>query len=680
VHSNAFNFMSYLQGGVDPRTGLYTVTIRLPEVKANDLQGPPLQLALTFSPLNTVDSGYGKGWNLLLSQFVPSTGVVSTLDGEVFKAEPGQGRFTLQEQKLDSFHLHDQGNQRYRLVHRSGLVEVLGIQGVGDNALALPEEVYSAQGHRLRFSYTGFNVHTRLASITYLDDNFESRPVLLVERANQQVIFRFNPEGEQQAVFTLKLDNSQRVEELVLPTAENASWRLRYEDALNLGYDCIKEVFTPTGGHETLTYTDAHEFPRTFAGDNPAHIIPPPDLAQQPPARLPRVSQHRVDPGAGQPPIDTRYSYTLEEPGSDYQAGNNFLGANLNLGWSNDGLDNLFRYTGVYLYGSVEQLLVAGKVVRKIQRHFNQFHLLTEERTLHLDADAGRELTRQVQSTRYHLRANVAFKDQERYCQLPGTVTTSWRGPDAEGQPRSRSERTSQRTYHPDGNLHTETDVSGVTQTREWYPAAGEGSDSPPDPDGFVRHLKSLTTTPAPSDEHPDAPVLRQRYRYRHHAPLGNAVGNGWHEACEERLLQVGLDPQSLQEVETELELTVYEHLIDPRDPFNHGRPARQAVTRHGETTTTAFTYRKRAEAPGQGETVLVTEQTITGHDGEQKVQTLEHSILIGEPLLNYDDNDVKIRYQYDALRRVVSETVAPGEEHEATRHYAYTLSSRAGQ
>ncbi len=201
-----------------------------------------------------------------------------------------------------------------------------------------------------------------------------------------------------------------------------------------------------------------------------------------------------------------------------------------------------------------------------------------------------------------------------------------------------------------------------------------------PDPDGFVRHLKSLTTTPAPSDEHPDAPVLRQRYRYRHHAPLGNAVGNGWHEACEERLLQVGLDPQSLQEVETELELTVYEHLIDPRDPFNHGRPARQAVTRHGETTTTAFAYRKRAEAPGQGETVLVTEQTITGHDGEQKVQTLEHSILIGEPLLNYDDNDVKIRYQYDALRRVVSETVAPGEEHEATRHYAYTLSSRAGQ
>ncbi|WP_460418485.1 RHS repeat domain-containing protein [Pseudomonas sp. microsymbiont 2] len=680
VHSNAFNFMSYLQGGVDPRTGLYTLSIRLPEVKANDLQGPPLQLALTFSPLNTVDSGYGKGWNLLLSQFVPSTGVVSTLDGEVFKAEPGQGRFTLQEQKLDSFHLHDQGNQRYRLVHRSGLVEVLGTQGVGDNALALPEEVYSAQGHRLRFSYTGFNVHTRLASITYLDDNFESRPVLLVERTNQQVIFRFNPEGEQQAVFTLKLDNSQRVEELVLPTAENASWRLRYEDALNLGYDCIKEVFTPTGGHETLTYTDAHEFPRTFADDNPAHIIPPTDLTLQPPARLPRVSQHLVDPGSGQPPIDTRYSYTLEDAGSDYQVGNNFLGANLNLGWDNDGLDNLFRYTGVYLYGSVEQLLVGGKVVRKIQRQFNQFHLMTKERTRHLGADERSVLTDQEQSTSYHLRANVAFKDQARYCQLPGTVTSSWTGPDTEEHVRTRSEQTSQRTYHEDGNLHTETDVKGVTQTSEWYPAAGDGSDSPPDPEGFVRHLKSLTTTPAPSSAHPDAPVLRQRYRYRHYQPLRNSESRGWNEVCEERLVQVGLDPEGLQqETETELEVTVHELLIDTSAPFTHGRLSKQTVTRNGEATTTEFAYSKRAEPLAQGETVLVTEQTITGHDGTKKVQTLEHSILIGEPLISYDDNDVKIRYQYDALRRVISETVAPGEVEEATCYYSYLLSSSAG-
>ncbi|RMM02132.1 YD repeat protein, partial [Pseudomonas syringae pv. maculicola] len=44
VHSNAFNFMSYLQSGVDPRTGQYTVSINLPEVKSNGLRGPVVPL------------------------------------------------------------------------------------------------------------------------------------------------------------------------------------------------------------------------------------------------------------------------------------------------------------------------------------------------------------------------------------------------------------------------------------------------------------------------------------------------------------------------------------------------------------------------------------------------------------------------------------------------------------
>ncbi|MBA1205383.1 hypothetical protein G7009_27125, partial [Pseudomonas capeferrum] len=71
VHSNAFNFMSYLNSGVDPRTGLYTLAIDFPTVTGNDLLGPELDLALRYSPLNLHDSGYGKGWNLQLSQFDP---------------------------------------------------------------------------------------------------------------------------------------------------------------------------------------------------------------------------------------------------------------------------------------------------------------------------------------------------------------------------------------------------------------------------------------------------------------------------------------------------------------------------------------------------------------------------------------------------------------------------------
>ncbi|EGH65655.1 YD repeat-containing protein, partial [Pseudomonas syringae pv. actinidiae str. M302091] len=87
VHSNAFNFMSYLQSGVDPRTGQYTVSITLPEVKTNGLRGPTLPLVLSYNPLNVQDSGFGFGWNLQLSQYEPGSQIVSLSSGETFKVQ-----------------------------------------------------------------------------------------------------------------------------------------------------------------------------------------------------------------------------------------------------------------------------------------------------------------------------------------------------------------------------------------------------------------------------------------------------------------------------------------------------------------------------------------------------------------------------------------------------------------
>ncbi|PYC11052.1 RHS repeat domain-containing protein, partial [Pseudomonas mosselii] len=89
-------------------------------------------------------------------------------------------------------------------------------------------------------------------------------------------------------------------------------------------------------------------------------------------------------------------------------------------------------------------------------------------------------------------------------------------------------------------------------------------------------------------------------------------------------------------------------------------------------------------------EPVLTTFQTVTGWDhkeggspeeSRQKTLTLTHSLLTGEPVLNADDNDVQIHYEYDQLRRVTAETVAPDDDvYKATRHYTYTLCSKPGE
>lgn len=99
VHSNAFNFMSYLQGGVDPRTGQYNVSINLPELKANNLAGPVVPLMLMFSPLNLRDSGFGQGWSLQLTEFDLVTQVLSLSSGETFRVtgKGPDGQLTMSE-------------------------------------------------------------------------------------------------------------------------------------------------------------------------------------------------------------------------------------------------------------------------------------------------------------------------------------------------------------------------------------------------------------------------------------------------------------------------------------------------------------------------------------------------------------------------------------------------------
>ena len=85
VHSQAFGFMSFLQNGVDPRTGQYTLSVSFPELKSNWLCGPAVPLALSFNPMNILDSGFGLGWNLNLSQFTPHNSILALCTGETFK-------------------------------------------------------------------------------------------------------------------------------------------------------------------------------------------------------------------------------------------------------------------------------------------------------------------------------------------------------------------------------------------------------------------------------------------------------------------------------------------------------------------------------------------------------------------------------------------------------------------
>jgi RHS repeat-associated protein len=648
VHSNAFNFLSFVQSGVDPRTGQYTVSLALPELKTNDLSGPIVPLSLSFNPLNTHNSGFGRGWELRLSQYDAERQILSLASGETFLVTSRDGkRLLMEEQKLTSFFFYEDEAGLFRVVHKSGSIEMLRLDG----SLALPETVYSAEGHRVDLTYLPFGSgERRLHTVSDA-----AGPLLEVNLTARGVELLFKPDGAPEgplARFELILENNgagDEVSALILPTAEQAAWRFGYATAGELR--CITTVQTPLGALETIVYAGVgHGFPGN------AHEA------------LPRVSTHRIDPGFAQPVMEVRYRYDNDDlPGSS----NNFLGNNSSINWDNGGRDNLYQVNERYLYGTTQSHYSGGLEVRKIERTFNRFHLLTDEKTT--QGNAVHRVT-----TTYYAEDDKPFSSQVAQCQLARRVDTRWSLKDAPGQSRLETVSTA---YDIHGNLTEQVLANKVKENYSYFPVGGIAGECPADPAGFVRTLREKTVTPAP-DHQPGAPVLRTRHRYALMPPVTGTVdskSDAWLVLSDETLYQVtGTDEQALQH-------SAYTTFNDPHDPLLHGRRQRQAVTLNGQTTTTDYAYQK-LNSTFVGETVLQTTETLTGFDHgvdgkhTQKTVTLEHSLLHGQPLLTRDDNDVQIRYTYDALQRVTSETVAPDTPYTASRTYRYVLSNAPGQ
>ncbi|WP_338523185.1 RHS repeat-associated core domain-containing protein [Pseudomonas batumici] len=632
VHSNAFNFTSFMNNGVDPRTGQYTQSISLPELQSHLLNGPVIPISLDFNPLNTLDSGYGLGWNLRLSQYTPHNQVITLNTGESFKVTSSGDEPDIEEKKLDTFHFYDEGNDRYRIVHKSGQVEILQTGGSGDNRVALPVQIYSAQGYQVDLTYVPFQGGQLLSSIVE-----KQGPTLLqVVRSTNEVELRLFPGQAGEALYLLHLTGG-KVMAITLPGETQPSWRFYYGDSIR-GLNCLRTVHNPTGGVETIEYRDeGHIFPST-AGR----------------AALPRVTHHTTEPGFGQPETKVTYLY------NDH-LNHNFLGNGASLSWSND-VDNLYNAPHTYFYGSTETLLVGTREVRTVKRTYNRFHLLTEEVTTQGDC-------RQTVETTYYAE-DKPFALQPPQCQLPKEVKSSWSLVSTPSRYRSEIQTTA---YDDFGNLTEQVDINGVRSVHEYFDKPGVPGECPKDPEDFVRNLRHTTVYPA-SATGTQAPTLRTAFRYIALAALTNSGRNLSLVPSQERLLEMN------GAAETELQSTLLEYFDTPGDSRLHGRLARREQTRNGQRLETAYAY-STPESRLAGEPVLQTVETLTGFDGEQKVITLQRSLTRGEPVLERDDNDVEILRRYDRLGRVTSETVAPNsDEFRATRHYRYVLVAMDGQ
>ncbi|KAJ6127919.1 hypothetical protein N7471_009136 [Penicillium samsonianum] len=610
-HSQGFNFESFLQKGVDPRTGQYSCSVDIYEAPAQTRNCPEFKLTLRYHALNTQDVGFGTGWSLNLSSYEHRQRKTLMLSiGENYQVTETSSVFLVKEQKLKSFQAR-KIESGYEVVYKSGQTEILS--NANDTYdRSVPIALYGSNGRSLRFIWERSGSQPRLSKIQDGGDD-----LLEVKYETSRVIITQNPGTPEASTFTLVQRNKQLVE-IQLPVSKTPPWEFSYT---TLGrFTGLSRVKSPIGLIEEINYKrDGHRMP-----------------ARAPYEAIPYVISHVLRPGRQQPAIRTSYSY------SSY----NFLGYNGGRDWSDTG-DNLYQMRSEYQYTSTVE--VEGGM--KTTYEYNKFHLpvVTQQQQ-------GTKKT--TQTIEYYASPVTSFDNQPAQYQLPKAVTIAY----TDSQSRAERKEITRYVFDEWGNPTQEVKPDGVTTDRTYYPPEGEklaGTGQvlcPADPHGFQRYQKTQTLTPA-TTPYP-TPTRSERFTY-HELPTATDARTKAFVAIKDRVTHAGARLLSSAEF-------AYVNQPGSRD---HGR-IQQETTWVSQIYATVQASVYQYPSSVEFKRALIT----TTFDGVIVRDETTFSLCSGLPVLQTDDDGVQDRFQYDKLGRMIKATTALGTRYEATRQNEYSI------
>ncbi|KAI0878580.1 hypothetical protein GGS24DRAFT_517731 [Hypoxylon argillaceum] len=633
IHSQGFGFGSFMQEGVDPRTGQFTATVTVYEAPSEVRNCPSLKLSLSYNPLNQKDVGLGTGWAFNLSGYYhrePSPHrTLSLSTGERFQVTETASVLFVNDQKLKSFQFKKRAKDEYEVALKSGQVEVLSNAG-GTYDTTVPITLYAANGRSLGLTWKRVGEQPRLSEI-----HDGSQCLFKIKYLDARVHMIRSPGTGQASTLTAKLRNN-RLMEISLPPegAETPSWKFAYETCGQI--TCLARVKSPAGLVEDVTH-------------NPTgHQLP--DGA--PYKTIPYVVSHTQRPGGQQPPIKTTYSFSAR----------NFLAYAAGFNWK-EGQDNLYRARADYQYTS--EVTVEGGP--RLKYTYNKFHLIA--------STEQRKGTKQVtQAITYHLVEGAAFQDQPAHYQLPKTTQTTYQ----DGSSGATRAESTQHDFDDWGNLIREVLPSGIVTTRTYYAAGGEEARDPDtdrvrvlcpaDPRGFQRYVKAVEVTPAITPY--ETPTRASHHTYCQ-LPTATGAPVGYFVAANQS--EQLCDGRSVARVEL-----AYVNEPAGRD---HGRIQQQVASVGGQVATVsswAYNYPAGANA----ERIFIETIQRTGHGGRRAGdESTSYSLSSGLTVDHVAPDGARVSFQYDALGRLVQSTASPGTPYEAVRRQEYAfLEGEAGQ
>ncbi|EDT39884.1 RHS repeat protein [Burkholderia ambifaria] len=653
--TQAFNFSSATQGGVDPRTGLFMPNFPLGTVFGNNTLGPALALALRYSPL-LIGNPFqlGNGMSLGLTTYDRTNRMLVLGSGERFKTDDvgGTAAPTIRQQKLDTVRLATSGN-KIILTFRSGERQTLSEQG---GNIYVPERIESPLGYMLNLAWKPGADSRQLTAIT---DAQGSTVCSLTYGADVVNIVLWPNTGEISS-FNLSLSKGYLTKITSTSVSANLGWTLGYEaDPLIQidGQAPLKQIVSPTMLEESVQYKAGVMKFDTGTGLG----------------ALPAVIRYQQNPKFGQPIQTTTYEYSSQ---SDVSPRNYFgYGAALPESHHPDD-DNLYNLLAPYDYWAIETRegdQTRGVAARSIERHYNKYHLLISE----TEREVGSPQTIKWEA-QYYADTGDSFKNQPTIFQLPQTQTVTWN--DGAGKPRTE---TTNFEYEPFGNLERHAAHDGTVTVYEYYPANNATPDCPAEPNGFTQLIRSRTVVPYVDYIHQNAPSLKTEWKYQR-----LDVRKGSTLSWAVLPLQVTHSADGAK-----LSTETFAYLVNV-DGDEHGHIRAQTTTVHSHgadyPSTQTFTFTPAQTKLEHGITRSLARQLTTTVEAEpgnkkntQKLSvstSLTLSALTGRLLVETNALGNQTTYAYDALGRLTSRTAHPDTPaYSAKEAWTYTPASADG-
>ncbi|CAO98069.1 RHS repeat domain-containing protein [Erwinia tasmaniensis] len=623
-YSQASNFISAVQGGVDPRTGLFNFNLSLVNLHSGKLAGPALSLSLQYSPLSSDNEGFGQGFSLNLTRYNIATRKLVLSTGEEYCIS-SSGK-TVKQKKLKNFIFENTDNESYRVIYKSGLIESLSPFGV----MFLPTRITAPDGRSLSLVWRSSHSPPRLEQIT--DD--DGTVLCAISHADERLAtlaFKVLPDHAESGYQTVfKFTNAYLTRVTSSADTVPLIWTFHYDDiGPGNDYRAITSVTSPTGLREQVTYY-------------PDRAMAFPDIAGR--HALPCVHVHKIFPGGGQPRTVTLWDWTEH----------NYLGREAGQNqWQPDTDEMLMILLNDYRYGSTEKVMGmdGSTVLSTVTRSYNSYHLQVSESTF-------RDGKTFLHATQYHAVPGATFDEQPAQYALPAQQTASW----DDGSGATSRTLMTRWQFDEAGNPLRQDEPNGSVTEYVYYPAEGEGEACPADPHGFTRYLKSKTLTPL---------------RIKGDEPLSRMV-NTWKQ-------QDVINGKGYAVVDDTITRTVgsarlfisRDYYRDVTDDLTFGREKARIITltpclEASETYTRrqSFTYRSTPQGLRQSE-------SFTSHDGLTAYHTTLRHPSLGHLLSETDAQGVTAVRTYDKVGRVLTHSVMPGMLHERKTTWSYSIGDK---